>query len=338
MTALPMVIAEVSANHNGGLERAVELIRVAADSGATAVKFQHYTPATITVRSEHPDFQVGGGTLWDGRELADLYAEAATPWEWTPTLVGAAEAAGIQWLSSVFDETSVDFLEGFACPSYKIASFEIVDLPLIAHAAATGRPMLISTGMASEQEIDDAVRTAHDAGAAQVTLLRCNSAYPAVVSQMDLRAIPVMAERWGVPVGLSDHTLGHVAAVTATALGAQVIEKHLILSRSDGGPDAAFSAEPAEFAALVAAVRDAHAALGSARFGPSPGERASLAFRPSLRAVRDISVGEVFTADNIASIRPAGGLPPARFSEVCGMPARRPFRPGDPIMEEDCRH
>lgn len=331
----PEVIAEVSANHNGGLDRALALISAAGSAGATAVKFQHYTADTITVRAAHPDFRIQGGTLWDGRELADLYAEAATPWDWTPDLAAAAHDAGIVWLSSVFDETSVDFLERHECPAYKIASFEIVDLPLIRYAAATGKPMLISTGMATTEEIDRAVAAAQQAGAGGVTLLRCNSAYPARIDEMDLAAIPVMQARWGVPIGLSDHTLGQVAAVTAVALGAAVVEKHLTLRRSDGGPDAAFSAEPAEFAELVTAVGQARASLGRPRFGPSPEEAASLRFRPSVRATAPIRAGQAFTADNVRTVRPAGGLSPEWIDRVVGRRAARDLALGDPIAEAD---
>ena len=255
----PYLVAEISANHGGVIERAIELIRAAKSAGADAVKFQHYTPDTITVRSAHPDFRVAGGTAWDGRELADLYEDAMTPWEWTGELAAAAGDIGITWFSSPFDPSAVEFLAGFDVPAYKIASFEIVDLPLIRCAARHRKPLIISTGMATLDEIDAAVTAARDAGADDVALLRCNSSYPAPPDEMDLRAIPAMAQRWGFPVGLSDHTVGSTSVVAAVALGVCMIEKHLTLRRSDGGPDAAFSAEPSEFAALVRDVRDAHA-------------------------------------------------------------------------------
>jgi pseudaminic acid synthase len=327
----PYVIAEVSANHDGSLPRALELIHAAKESGADAVKLQHYTTETITVRSEHPDFRVKGGTLWDGRQLADLYAEAMTPWEWTEELVDTARQLNISWFSSPFDTTAVDYLANFDVPAYKIASFEVIDLPLIRYAAQHGKPMVISTGMASVGEIDAAVAAALDAGAPSVALLRCNSGYPALPHEMDLRAIPVMRELWGVPIGLSDHTIGYTAAVAAVALGACIIEKHLTLKRTDGGPDAEFSAEPDELTELVHAVRDAHAALGTARFGPSPRENASRAFRRSLRAVQFIPAGCEITSDLVRSVRPSGGLAPDEIHNVLGRVAERDLQPGDPI-------
>jgi len=331
----PYVIAEVSANHSGSKKAALEIIAAAAEAGADAVKFQHYTPETITVRSEHPDFQVKGGTIWDGRQLADLYAEAMTPWEWTDDLIAEASRHGLCWLSTPFDLTAVEFLAELDMPAYKIASFEIIDLPLIRHAASKGKPLIISTGMATVAEIDAAVHAAQEAGVAALALLRCNSGYPAAPEEMDLRAIPAMVQVWGLPVGLSDHTLGHTAAVAATALGACIFEKHLTMRRSDGGPDAAFSAEPDEFAAFVTSVREAHAALGSVRFGPSPGEVASIAFRPSLRAVRPIAASEEITHDNVQSVRPAGGLAPSDIDTVIGMAAAHSIDQGSPILWAD---
>jgi pseudaminic acid synthase len=333
----PYVIAEISANHGGGLDRALELVSAAADSGADAVKFQHFTPDTITVRSSHPDFIVKGGTLWDSRELFDLYAEAMTPWEWTEELVAACEGQGVDWFSSPFDPTAVDFLDALDVPAFKIASFEIVDLPLIRHAASKGRPLVISTGMASVGEIDAAVMAALDNGAASVALLRCNSGYPAAPEEMDLRAIPVMRDRWGVQIGLSDHSIGATAAITSVALGASIIEKHLTLRRTDGGPDAAFSSEPAEFAAMVEALRESFDSLGVVRFGPSSREQASLLFRRSLRVVRPIEPGERITGDNVRSIRPAGGLAPDRLDSVTGWRVTRRYEIGDPLTEDDLR-
>jgi pseudaminic acid synthase len=331
----PYFIAEISANHRGSKSAAIELIEAAALAGADAVKFQHYRPDTITMRSDHPDFLVGGGTLWDGRQLYDLYAEAMTPWEWTGDLVAAAGRAGISWLSTPFDSTAIDFLEEFDIPAFKIASFEIVDLPLIRDAAARGKPLIISTGMATLNEIDEAVQAARSTGTGAIAILRCNSGYPASPAQMDLRAIPVMAELWRTPVGLSDHTLGHTAAIAAVALGASLIEKHLTLDRSDGGPDAAFSAEPQELASLVTATREAHAALGSVRFGPTEGEVASRKFRRSLRAQRPIAMGEPFTNDNVRSMRPAGGLAPVEIDRVLRAVATRQLDAGDPILWTD---
>lgn len=316
----PLVIAEVSANHRGSLAAALEIVAAAAEAGADAVKFQHYRAESLTVRSDLPEFTVDGGTLWDGRQLIDLYDEAQMPWEWTGELVAAATALGLEWLSTPFDDEAVAFLDDLDVPALKIASFELVDLPLIRRAAATGRPLLMSTGMATEEEIDAAVSAA--SGAAAVALLRCNSAYPAPPEAMDLLAIPEMRRRWPVQVGLSDHTRGSTAAVAAVALGATIIEKHLTLRRADGGPDAEFSAEPDELAELVTAVRDAHASLGHARFGPSGAEAASLGFRRSLRAVRPIAAGSVIGPDDVASIRPAGGMPPDAIDDVIGSVTR----------------
>ena len=328
------VIAELSANHGGSKARALEVIHAASEAGADAVKFQHYTAETITVRSDHPDFKVSGGTLWDGRQLADLYAEAMTPWEWTGDLVAEANKLGIDWLSSPFDNTAVNFLEQFNIATYKIASFELVDLPLIRYVASKGKPMIMSTGMSTVDEIDAAVKAAQGAGAPQVSVLRCNSTYPAKSSEMDLAAIPVMISQWGIPVGLSDHTMTSVTAISAVALGATIIEKHITMRRSDGGPDGAFSLEPAEFAAMIRDIREATSALGTARFGPSPSEVNSLKFRRSLRAVTAISAGEAITEHNVRSVRPAGGLPPDDFSRVSGMKATRDIAVGDPITND----
>ena len=328
------VIAELSANHGGSKARALEVIHAASEAGADAVKFQHYTAETITVRSDHPDFRVSGGTLWDGRQLADLYAEAMTPWEWTGDLVAEANKLGIDWLSSPFDNTAVDFLEQFNIATYKIASFELVDLPLIRYVASKGKPMIMSTGMSTVDEIDAAVKAAQGAGAPQVSVLRCNSTYPAKSSEMDLAAIPVMISQWGIPVGLSDHTMTSVTAISAVALGATIIEKHITMRRSDGGPDGAFSLEPAEFAAMIRDIREASSALGTARFGPSPSEVNSLKFRRSLRAISAIRAGEAITEHNVRSVRPAGGLPPDDFSRVSGMKATRDIAVGDPITND----
>jgi pseudaminic acid synthase len=328
------VIAELSANHGGSKARALEVIHAAHESGADAVKFQHYTAETITVRSDHPDFRVSGGTLWDGRQLADLYAEAMTPWEWTADLVAEANKLGIDWLSSPFDNTAVDFLEQFNIATYKIASFELVDLPLIRYVASKGKPMIMSTGMSTLDEIDAAVKAAQSAGAPQVSVLRCNSTYPANSSEMDLAAIPTMIAKWGIPVGLSDHTMTSVTAISAVALGATIIEKHITMRRSDGGPDGAFSLEPHEFAAMIRDIREASSALGAARFGPSASEVNSLKFRRSLRAVTAIKAGDQITEHNVRSVRPAGGLPPDDFTRVSGMKAKRDIAVGEPITND----
>lgn len=328
------VIAELSANHGGSKARALEVIHAAHESGADAVKFQHYTAETITVRSAHPDFQVSGGTLWDGRQLADLYAEAMTPWEWTGDLVAEANKLGIDWLSSPFDNSAVDFLEQFKIATYKIASFELVDLPLIRYVASKGKPMIMSTGMSTLDEIDAAVKAAQSAGAPTVSILRCNSTYPAKSSEMDLAAIPTMIAKWGIPVGLSDHTLTSVTAISAVALGATIVEKHITLRRSDGGPDGAFSLEPHEFAALVRDIREASQALGESRFGPSASEINSLKFRRSLRAVTAIAADEIVSEHNVRSVRPAGGLPPDQFSVIAGKKAVRDIEVGEPITHD----
>jgi N-acetylneuraminate synthase len=285
----------------------------------------------MTLDLPDPLFQVGGGTLWDGRSLYDLYAEAATPWEWYGELAQVGEQAGVAVFSTPFDRTAVDFLEPFAPPAYKVASFELVDLPLIRDVAATGRPVIMSTGMASIAEIDAAVATAVEAGAGGVVLLRCNSGYPAEPAEMDLGTIPDMVARWGVPVGLSDHTLSSTATIAAVALGACVVEKHFTLSRGEPGADSAFSIEPGELAGLVRSVREAEAALGSVRYGPSPSERKSLALRRSVLAVRDIEPGEVFTTGNVARLRPAGGMSPADYDRLLGRRARRRLARGAPV-------
>lgn len=325
------IIAEISGNHGGHLSRALQLVEAVADAGADTVKFQHYSPETITVRSDHPDFQVSGGTLWDGRQLADLYSEAMTPWEWTEALVERATNCGLQWLSTPFDPSAVDFLEGFDIPAYKIASFEIVDIPLIEYVASKGKPMIISTGMATIGEIDAAVAAARKSGAPEVTLLRCNSAYPALPEEMDLRSIPLMREMWRCPVGLSDHTLSSTSAIVSVALGAVAIEKHVTMCRDDGGPDAAFSLEPSELSLLVTEVNEAAATLGDPRFGPSEREMTSVAFRRSLRAVQTVKAGDLISIDNVKSVRPAGGLQPARITDILGRRAVRDITIGEPI-------
>lgn len=325
------VIAEMSANHCNDFAKAERIIAAARDAGADAVKIQTYTADTLTIDAPGELFRVRKGTLWEGRTLYDLYAEASTPWDWQPRLQAMVEAAGMHFFSTPFDDTAVDFLEGLAVPAYKIASFEIVDLPLIAKAAATGKPLIISTGMAGLAEIDEAVTAARRAGAGGVILLQCSSAYPAPPQSLNLRTIPHLAQAFGAPAGLSDHTLGLAAPVAAAALGACVIEKHLTLSRSEPGPDAAFSLEPAEFAQMVREVRFAQAALGEVRYGPAPEEQASLAFRRSLFVVRDVAAGEVFTPENVRSIRPAGGLSPKYLGEVLGRRAVRGAARGAPL-------
>jgi pseudaminic acid synthase len=322
------VIAELSANHGQRLDRALELVRLAAEAGADAVKLQTYTPATMTLDLDLPAFRVGEGTLWAGRRLADLYAEAMTPWEWYPDLAAAAAEAGLVLFSTPFDATAVDFLAELDTPAYKIASFELLDLPLIRRAAAHGRPLIMSTGMATQDEIGAAIAAATEAGAGGLVLLRCNSSYPAPSDEMDLRTIPDMIDRWSVPVGLSDHTLGLTAVTAAIALGACAVEKHLTLDRGEGGPDAAFSLQPEELAATVQAIRDVEAALGTVRYGPSPSERPSLSFRRSVWVTQDLAAGDAFSADNLAALRPAGGLAPDELDQVVGRRAARAIAAG----------
>jgi N-acetylneuraminate synthase len=325
------VIAEISANHNGDLGRALELIRAAAGAGADAVKFQTYTADSMTLDLDTGPFRIGPGTLWEGRGLHELYQEAATPYEWHDDLFAEAERCGIVPFSTPFDAAAVDFLERYEPAVHKIASFELVDLALIRHAAATGRVLIMSTGMATADEVDAAVEAATEGGAGGVVLLRCNSGYPAPPEEMDLRTIPDMAERWAVPVGLSDHTLGSTAAVTAVALGACVLEKHVTLARSDGGPDAAFSLEPDELGDLVTSVREAEAALGSVRYGPAEREAASLAFRRSLFVVEDVAAGELLTEANVRAIRPGDGLAPRHLDDVLGHRATQAIERGTPL-------
>lgn len=325
------VIAELSANHGHDLGTAKAIVAAAADAGADAVKLQTYTADTMTIDADTPPFRIDEATLWAGRNLYDLYREAAMPWEWHGELQAMATDLGLDLFSTPFDAGAVAFLDDLGTPAMKIASFELVDHDLIRTAAATGRPLIISTGMATIEEIDEAVDAAQDAGATGLILLRCNSSYPAPLDEMDLRTIAAMGERWSVPIGFSDHTLGTTAATAAVALGASVIEKHLTLRRADGGPDAAFSLEPHEFVTLVEAVREAHASLGEVRFGPSEHERASLAFRRSLFVVADVAAGEALTRDNVRSIRPGDGLPPKHLDAVVDRIAATDIRRGTPL-------
>ncbi len=325
------IIAEMSANHGHDLERAVQIVKAAKEAGADAIKLQTYTPDTITFRSDAEPFRIGGGTLWDGRALHELYADAFTPWEWHFKLKQVADELGLLLFSTPFDFTAVDFLESLDVPAYKIASAELVDIPLLRRVARTGKPLIISTGMATLAEIDEAVRTVRAAGATQVALLRTNSAYPAPPDEMDLRTIPHLAETFGVPVGLSDHTLELAVPVAAVAVGAAIIEKHLTLSRDLGGPDSAFSLEPHEFKDMVRAVRTAEKALGGIRYGPTAHEKAGLPFRRSLFVVQDIKAGEEFTHANVRSIRPAHGLHPRHLDDVVGRRATQDLKAGTPL-------
>ncbi len=329
------IVAEISANHRSDFDRTQELVLAAKKAGADAVKVQTYTPDTITLPSKEAPFRISGGTAWDGRTLYELYAEASMPWAWQPKLKALADSLGMHFFSSAFDVTSVEFLETMNVPAYKVASFELVDLPLIQAVARTGKPIILSTGMATLDEIDEAVRTAQNAGASNVALLHCNSGYPAEPSEMNLRAITVLRERFACPIGLSDHTVDSTAALAAVALGACVIEKHLTLGHDDGGPDAGFSISADDFAALVHTARAAQAALGEPRFGPTPGEIPNLRFRRSLFVVQDVKKGELFTARNVRSIRPADGLHPRHLSEVLGRKAARDIPSGTPLKLSD---
>jgi N-acetylneuraminate synthase len=325
------IVAEVSANHRQNFEQAVRIVHAAKEAGADAIKLQTYTADTITLQCDKDYFRVGGGTLWDGRTLHDLYGEAFTPWEWQPKLKKVANDLGMELFSSAFDATAVDFLENMGVPAHKVASFELVDIPLIQKMASTGKPLIMSTGMATEEEIDEALRTARESGAAQIALLKCTSAYPATPEEMNLRTIPELARRFDVPAGLSDHTMGIAVPVAAVALGACILEKHLTLARADGGPDGAFSLEPHEFKAMVEAVRVAEKALGVPRFGPDGREKNSLNFRRSLFVVKAMKKGEVFTADNVRSIRPSHGLHTRHLVEVLGHGAARDIERGTPL-------
>jgi len=328
------IIAEMSANHNQKFEDAVRLVQRAKESGADAIKLQTYTPDTITIDCDSELFRHGEDSLWSRRTLYDLYKEAYTPWDWQPKLMQAAEKLGLHCFSSPFDFTAVEFLEKMDVPAYKIASFELVDLPLIRKVARTGKPVIMSTGMGSLAEIDEAVRAFREAGGAQLALLKCTSAYPSPPDEMNLRTMPHLARAFGVPTGLSDHTLGIAVPVAAVALGACIIEKHFTLSRAAGGPDAAFSLEPQEFKTMVESVRTTEQALGRVNYEVTEKEKASRVFRRSLFIVADVQAGETFTERNVRSIRPGYGLPPKYYSEVLGHKAARAASKGTPLTWE----
>lgn len=326
----PYVVAELSGNHNGDIERAFAIMQAAKEAGADAVKLQTYTPDTITIDHDGPGFRIEGGP-WSGRTLYDLYREAHTPWDWHPALFAKGRALGLTVFSSPFDDTAVDLLESLDAPAYKVASFELVDLPLIRRMAATGKPLIMSTGMADLGEITDAVVAARDAGAGGIVLLHCTSGYPTPPGESNLATIPHLAAAFDVPAGLSDHTAGHAAAVAAVALGACMIEKHVTLRRSDGGPDAAFSLEPGELKALVDNVRLAWEAVGKVDYAVAPSERGNREFRRSLYVVEDIAAGASFTERNLRSIRPGYGLAPKHLPEVIGRKARSAIKRGTPL-------
>ena len=325
------VIAELSANHNQDFNQAVQIVQAAKDAGADAVKLQTYTADTITIASDGEQFLIDGGTQWGGRTLYELYSKAYTPWDWQPKLKQVANDLGMDLFSSPFDDTAVDFLEQMSVPAHKLASFELVDIALIQKMARTGKPLIISTGMATLEEIDEAVQAARQAGATQIALLKCTSAYPAAPDEMNLRTIPELASRFGVPVGLSDHTMGIAVAVAAVTLGACIIEKHITLSRSLKGPDSNFSLEPEEFKAMVKAIRLAERALGKVHFGVTASEASTRVFRRSLFVVQDLQHGDQFTAQNVRSIRPAHGLHTRHLPEILGKRAARDIARGTPL-------
>ncbi len=328
------VIAELSANHGGSLDKALQIVRAAAEAGVDAIKLQTYRPDTITLDHHGDLFRISSGTVWDGRNLYDLYQEAQTPWEWHEPIRDEALRLGLTWFSSPFDLTAVDFLEDLDIPAYKIASFEIVDIPLIQRVAATGKPMVMSTGMATFDEIGEAMAAAREAGASDIALLKCTSAYPSPPEEVNLRTIPHMSEAFDVPVGLSDHTMGIGVAVAAVALGAVIVEKHVTLRRADGGPDSGFSLEPIELTEMVSQIRVAEQALGEVNYEPTAKEVASRDLRRSLFVVADMQAGEAFTEANVSSIRPGYGLHTRHLAEIVGRVASRDIERGTPMSWE----
>lgn len=328
-------IAEMSGNHGGSVEKAVEIVRSAAEAGADCLKLQTYTADTITIDCGSPDFQTISGSLWEGRTLYDLYEEAYTPWEWQAEIKEECERLGMDFLSSVFDPTSVDFLESIGCEMYKIASPELVDVPLIRYAASKGKPMIISCGMGSVEEIADAVEACRSVGNEQIVLLKCTSEYPAVYEDMNIATMVDMHERFGCEVGLSDHSMGWGVDVAAATLGASVIEKHYCISREQKTVDSEFSMEPAEFKAMIRDVRRAKASIGRVTYERSEKEQKGLAGRRSLYAVKDIAAGEKFTNENVRSIRPAYGLAPKHLDELLRREAKRDIKFGERIVEAD---
>jgi len=328
----PVIVAEVSGNHNGSLDRALQIVDAIAAAGAHAVKLQTYTASTMTLPLAEREFFVSDPkNPWTGRSLYDLYEEAHTPWDWHAALFERCRRHGLAAFSTPFDATAVDFLQELDSPCFKIASFEAVDLPLIRRAAATGKPLVISTGMATEEEITEAVDAARSAGCTSLALLKCTSTYPADPRNSNLSTIPHMSARFGCPVGLSDHTLGIGAAVAATALGACMIEKHVTLSRADGGVDSAFSLEPGELAQLVRESAVAWHALGKVQYGPTQDELPSLQYRRSLYVVEDVERGAILDRRNVRAIRPGLGLPPKHLDAVLGRPASKQIARGTPL-------
>lgn len=329
----PYMIAEVSANHNGNLDNALRLIGESRKAGADAVKLQTYRPDTITLDSDADDFRIKGG-LWDGRRLYDLYAEAHTPWEWHKPLFEHARKLDITIFSSPFDPTAVDLLEDLGAPAYKIASFEAVDLPLIRYVASTGKPMIISTGMADAEEIAEAIQAAREGGCKEVAILHCVSGYPAPAGDYNLRTIPDMVARFGTVVGLSDHTLDNTTAIASVALGAAIIEKHVTLDRRGGGPDDSFSLEPSELAQLCAGAKTAFDSLGKVDYGRKSSETGNAIFRRSLYFIRDLKAGQIISSEDVRSVRPGYGMAPKDLPKVIGRTLVRDAAAATPVRPE----
>lgn len=325
------IIAELSANHHHDIEEAIKLIQLAKESGADAVKIQTYTSDTMTIDCRNEHFTIGTGTIWEGKHLYELYNEAYTPWEWTPQLIAAAKEIGITLFSTPFDETALNYLENLNMPAHKVASFELVDLPLIAKIAASGKPVILSTGMGTLEEIEDAVCCLRENGCNEFALLKCTSAYPAPMDEANLARIPHMAETFGVPVGLSDHTMGGLAPTIAVTLGACIIEKHFTRSRAIHGPDSAFSMEPQEFANMVEHVRATEAAIGTPSYELTTKEESSKVFRRSLFVVEDMKKGDIFTTQNTRVIRPGFGLAPKHHESILGQLACCDIELGTPL-------
>lgn len=328
------IIAELSANHNQQLQIALDTVKAARDTGADAIKLQHYLPDTITIDCDNKYFQIKQGTIWDGTTLYKLYQEAFMPWDWTEKIIKTAEECGLVCFSSPFDHSAVDFLESLNTPAYKIASFEITDIPLIEKIAALGKPMIISTGIATLADIELAVKACKDKGNHQIALLKCTSSYPASLEEVNLLTIPNIRETFKTIVGLSDHTTGISVPVGATALGAKIIEKHFILDKNLGGPDASFSLDPKEFTQMVRAVRDMELALGSISYELSPKVEKSREFSRSLFVVKDIKAGEKFSSENVKSIRPGYGMHPKYYNSILGRAASTDISKGTPLSQE----
>jgi pseudaminic acid synthase len=330
----PYIVAEISANHNGKIETACKLINIAKRSGVDAVKIQTYTADTLTINCDKEDFCIRGG-LWDGRTLYDLYEEAHMPWEWNEPLFEHARKLGVTIFSSPFDTTAVDMLENLNAPAYKIASFELVDLPLIKYVASTGKPMILSTGMADAEEIQEAIVAAREGGCKEIAVLHCVSGYPAPAEDYNLRVIPNMIQKFSLVTGLSDHTLDNTTAITSIAMGVSIIEKHFTLDRNSGGPDDSFSLEPKELKQLCEQSRTAWESLGQVTYDRKESEKQNVIFRRSLYVVQDIKAGEIITNKNVRSIRPGFGLAPKFYEQVLGRTVLRNISRGTPLLLED---